>query len=106
MVDGIVAGIRTRVLLNDHLERLRELRGLFRRPTQPEEGGIECGDVLLENLRRVALWIGGDEKHLNLAPAGAQLSPGDGQLTERRRADVGTMGVSEEHSYHLAAEIR
>src|SRR5436309_6604405 len=101
MVDGIVICVRAGVLLDDHLERLRHLRGLFRCSTQPEEGGIESGDVLLEDLGRVALRIRGDEQHLDLSRVDSQLPPGGGELAQRRRADIWAMRIAEEHGYDL-----
>src|SRR5262245_13849399 len=106
MVNSVVARTRSRVLLDENLECLRHLRGLLGRAAQPDEPGIESGDVLFEDLVGVTLGVRGDEQDLHSATVRSELLDGGRELTQGSRADIRAMRVPEEHYCHVAAEIR
>src|SRR5215510_8606002 len=106
MVNGVVARVRAGVLLDEHLERLGHLRGLFRRAPQTDKPGIEGSDVLSEDLVGIALGIRGDEHDLYPGAVRAELLDRGRQFGQRGRADIGTVRVAEEDHGYAAAEIR
>src|SRR5690242_7217524 len=66
MVHRVSAGRGACALRKKNAEFPRRLKGCIGIAVQAEEARIEGGDVLGEHFAGIALWIDGDEKHLNL----------------------------------------
>jgi hypothetical protein len=66
---------------------------------------IKKWNVILQHLRRVALGIDGDKKHLHPGLSGdGQLVINRGKVGQRRRTNVWTMGKAEDHQNKFSAQ--
>jgi hypothetical protein len=75
-------------------------------PAQPDERGMEGGNVLAQQLGGVALRVHRHEQHLHLGSAITQLAHRLGHVRKLGRAHVGAMGEPEDDDDDLAAEVR
>src|SRR3546814_16371150 len=83
----------------------RRLASLLQRPRQTSDSRVKYGDVLRHHLRRVALWVDGEEERLNALGARAEFIHDKRYLVEGGRADVGAVREAEERQYPPASEI-
>ncbi len=105
MIDRIHAGSRALGLLVENLELARNRCDLLKITGQSDEVGIESGNVFGQNVGRVALRVNRDEQYLDTLRRVAEDPQNRGQISQRRRAQVGTMGKPEEHHGNLSAKI-
>src|SRR3546814_8118186 len=76
----------------------RRLASLLQRPRQTSDSRVKYGDVLRHHLRRVALWVDGEEERLNALGARAEF------IHDKRYLVEG--GRSEEHTSELQSLMR
>ncbi len=89
------AAFAGQALVPDVIRSVERIERLLR-PSESKEMFIEERDVPFEDGRRVALWINGNKRDDDAVGLSAEHTIGTSEFCHGRRADVRTMGVSEE----------
>jgi len=101
MIHGVVSVLQRNFFVNKAVA-LGEGGKLFWRSGHGRKPWIELFEILLQDFRRIALWINTDQNHLQLVSIRPKLCHQLGHAQQGRRANVGAVGEPKEHGHGLA----